>query len=831
MATAEQTELERIMAILNPPANAPVNWWMQPQQPAQPLATPYGTPATGAVPTALQPQPPATTGAPVTQPAPTTGATAGQGTTEQGAQVTAAPVATQVSTTAVPAKIVAPPQPPTGTPTTPAPTPAPVWDPTKGAPSYYDPRYSSGPSTAGSLEELARQQALYTEYLNRAGVRDPVTGTNTQATSGGQQPIFKPVEPFWETPATSFPPNVEKGIDRMTGTFFGPGDAPTTGATGPGPSLPFFNPASAPTTGGTGPGTEIPSLAPQPSATERMREFATTFGTYGGGSSPYSRVGSVFDPSLDPIDPNNSLRGRRILPQSDPRLDATSGAVDRMRDQLTGYDLGTFSPVGGGRVSDYLYESIQNARQGGVNARGPIGSTDLSAVMAAIQRAQQAYGGTQGGPIGQSDVSGARAAYDRAGTDIARADVSSLPGIGRSDTSGAMAALDRARNYTSAADPNYLAWAQARDQASRRLKGLEGPDRGELARRTFDLIDRESEPQFQEDLRDVGRAAATFGRIGSGVTTSRVGDVLSERERLRTNAKERLALEAAGLSLDDRLNALDATLGASGQFTSEDLGRAGFNLSRSSEERAIGGQLEGIARGNRAEDVGERGFRAGQDMDRAGLALSRAGAEQSRGGALEGVARRSRDELLGERGYATDTGFRRGAAEQGVGAQLEGMGRATRAEQVGERTYGTETDALKARLALERSGALSGLAGQEYGQQQGLRNEARGERDAGLDRLLSTLNAKRGVLGDVAGLEGQQFAQGQGVRNEIRTERDFENMLARLAQGDRIQKLQLEDELLNSEFGRWLSQAGLFADVGYGGNPADAYFRRANYGG
>lgn len=188
------------------------------------------------------------------------------------------------------------------------------------------------------------------------------------------------------------------------------------------------------------------------------------------------------------------------------------------------------------------------------------------------------------------------------------------------------------------------------------LRGLRGPDRGAIAADVFSRLRRDTQPAFEEELRGVNRAAAAGGRLGSGVTTTRLGDVASNREQFLSQAAERLASEAASASLGDRLGVLGATSAAGGQFAGEDLARAGFDLGRD-----------------------------------------------------------------------------------------------------------------------------------------------------------------RARLSDLAGLEGQQFAEGASNRGEFRTERDFQDRLARFAQGDAVQRALLEDQLLNSAFGRDQSILAMLAGTGYGG--------------
>ena len=126
----------------------------------------------------------------------------------------------------------------------------------------------------------------------------------------------------------------------------------------------------------------------------------------------------------------------------------------------------------------------------------------------------------------------------------------------------------------------------------------------------------QADHDFEKRRRDIGRDAATFGRIGSGKVTTDLGTLEGDRERFLSEARRSLGLEAADKQLSDQLSRLGATLGAGGAFTSEDIGRGSFGLNRAGAESGIGSQLEGIGRASRAEDVGERDFATQVAFDR-----------------------------------------------------------------------------------------------------------------------------------------------------------------------------------------------------------------------
>jgi hypothetical protein len=79
-----------------------------------------------------------------------------------------------------------------------------------------------------------------------------------------------------------------------------------------------------------------------------------------------------------------------------------------------------------------------------------------------------------------------------------------------------------------------------------------GPDRAALAGQAYDLIAQQAEPAYQQQLRTVGQDAAKFGRIGSGLTTSQLGDVQALHQRDLNQAQQALSINAGGQTLADQ---------------------------------------------------------------------------------------------------------------------------------------------------------------------------------------------------------------------------------------------------------------------------------------
>ena len=114
---------------------------------------------------------------------------------------------------------------------------------------------------------------------------------------------------------------------------------------------------------------------------------------------------------------------------------------------------------------------------------------------------------------------------------------------------------------------------RARELASMDLENLGGPDRGQIASDTLRRLIADTEPAFQQELRGVGQRSAALGRLGSGMTTSDLGDVSQRRNQAITSEAGRLADEAASASLSDRLDVFGARSSAASRFQGDDLSR------------------------------------------------------------------------------------------------------------------------------------------------------------------------------------------------------------------------------------------------------------------
>ncbi len=151
---------------------------------------------------------------------------------------------------------------------------------------------------------------------------------------------------------------------------------------------------------------------------------------------------------------------------------------------------------------------------------------------------------------------------------------------------------------------------RARTLTMQSLENLSGaPSRREIALDVLRNFDAEQGDVRTRGIRDIGRGAAKFGRLGSGAVTTDLGNLEERLDENRNRLLRGLSADTAGAELGDLLGRLGATAGVGGQFRSEDLGAAGFR------------------QGLRGELRGERGFQRGLAQDAQQSNIQRALAE------------------------------------------------------------------------------------------------------------------------------------------------------------------------------------------------------------
>lgn len=361
------------------------------------------------------------------------------------------------------------------------------------------------------------------------------------------------------------------------------------------------------------------------------------------------------------------------------------------------------------------------------------------------------------------DFSGANGAYGQAQSQQ-KAAAAGAGGYAAQAAQLAQAGTSGGGGYSQAADTG-----RARELAMKGLEGLQGPDRVALAGDALKIMEERSQPGYEQSLRSVNQKSAAMGRRGSGVTTNELGDVTLARERELALARRDAANQAAGQTLDDRLNVVNASQGVAQGFGSLDQSGASINDAATRAGSANSLQAAGLMRGlgndaygmgmdgaNMSMSVGDR--YGDQARDRTGLSERQSsftrGIANDRAGLTRDVYGAARD----ERDTSRDDEFRTGDflgnrfdRNAGYLNQNQGQDRANRNEMRDERDY---------QYGLDRDSIDDGYRQQGWEEQ--LRNN-RYTRGLGTANLGFGAESPAGAYGAASDRYGQQSADGYGL--------------------------------------------------------------------
>lgn len=432
----------------------------------------------------------------------------------------------------------------------------------------------------------------------------------------------------------------------------------------------------------------------------------------------------------------NNLIGSQITTNPSTRTLGAQDATDTAKSNYTNYQFQPFnaqSPVDTSRTQGLLEQgNSQVQSQQGFNYT-PVAGTDLSGA--------QKYLSQAGASIGPSAAASGLMGQGQTGGFGYSGDTQGLRGT-------TMSQLDKTLNNT--------------------------PDRGQLASDAYNLLLERSAPQQQAEDRGLAQKTAALGRVGSGMFNSEQMDLATSRERERDMARRDLANNAAGLSLQDQMDKLNASRGVTSDFSGYDLGAGNLNLGYQNSNNA--------ERGN----AFDRSRALGNDTFNQNLAAS------SQSANLAGVAR---------------------------GDALE--------ERDALRTSGLDNNNVLANKAASNRTLGSDL----YGMDSDAYNRATGERDAGLNYDQNIFRNRQNIFADAGNDEQRLLGNDRYNADEMRGERGYQYGLERDAQGDRRQQTMDQDYLLNSRFGRGqgLTSAGYANDpTGVLGQQAQGYGQAAS---
>ncbi len=293
-----------------------------------------------------------------------------------------------------------------------------------------------------------------------------------------------------------------------------------------------------------------------------------------------------------------------------------------------------------------------------------------------------------------------KAAFEKAGALMDQQQAFDYKPVAGTDLSGARKYLDMAGASLGPSSAAYFGGGgggigysgdtqKLREMTMAQLQKMSGgaPDRAALADSTFQRLVQAGNPAYEQELRQANQRNAAMGRAGSGMSTQDLGTVQQRREEALARERAALADQAAGLTLSDQNDILNAQRGVLGDFGGMDVNMGQLSLSAMNSANAAAnqrfgsimdladaeGRLAGITRN---DALGERDAERQSYLDRNNVLQSRAGGIRNMGMDLTDLGQ-------------TDFGNRRNlfndfsADEQ----RLTGNDRADRQELRGERDY------------------------------------------------------------------------------------------------------------------------------------------------
>lgn len=99
---------------------------------------------------------------------------------------------------------------------------------------------------------------------------------------------------------------------------------------------------------------------------------------------------------------------------------------------------------------------------------------------------------------------------------------------------------------------NLSGFGPGNDLQGTTIAPVSGPDRAALASKALSIFDQQNAAPFQGQIRQIGQAAAKFGRIGSGMVNTNLADLGTALGQQRSVLEQALALDAAQQQLADQ---------------------------------------------------------------------------------------------------------------------------------------------------------------------------------------------------------------------------------------------------------------------------------------
>lgn len=190
---------------------------------------------------------------------------------------------------------------------------------------------------------------------------------------------------------------------------------------------------------------------------------------------------------------------------------------------------------------------------------------------------------------------------------------------------------------------------QAQTAQDLTLQGLQGlssaPDRQTLAKQALDNFIAQTDPGYQQRLRQSQDLSATMGRVGSGMAADDVVRLGRSREQEIVAQEANLANETAGQQLADQESKLAAAQSVTGTLTGTAAQRAAQDAAARGELRTERGYQAGQSQQNVENEANQRAMEAalqgqqfGQNVTAAELGMGVANADTAQANAAQAAA-------------------------------------------------------------------------------------------------------------------------------------------------------------------------------------------------
>lgn len=479
-------------------------------------------------------------------------------------------------------------------------------------------------------------------------------------------------------------------------------------------------------------------------------------------------------PPTTPITPQNTLRGQQIGTGPSAQTQQTGQMVQNAAQQVAQAQP---APIARYQAAAAPYQ--QQGQQLFNQATGAVGQAQQYG-----QNAAQAIGNTGFGNYGAINPSaGSMTSAQQIGGPTYQQGQIQLPGV----QTGPMSGL---RDLAFGQDTNAL-----RNQLSGGLNSLyTAPDRGELAAKQFALLQEQAAPQFAQQVRQLGNSTAAFGRMGSGLVNSQLADLGTAAATSRDQNARQLALDAAGQTMQDRLNRVGATQSGLGALAGLDTG-----LNSSFNDNRLNTYDRNFARDQFANQNALAGanFNAGRDDARNAALFNSQNANANNALQAAGMNNQVAQQLFNNQNTNRNFAFGADQARNSLAFDKANMFR------------GLGSDALA------QGNQSAGLANDAFGRGNTERNFLSQYDQYGNDLAFNKLNS-------LAGLQGQQFGQDQTTRNNLVGERGYQDDLAQQANADAINQYIQEQAQQNQGFNQWNQGVNTLGNLGYQSDPTQA---------